>query len=71
MKLNSEEHDRMKEMIESEIFSEVDTWKRKFCELNRDYHQLQEHNWMVGAELEAKKSKKHAHTEATLKYETY
>lgn len=39
LKMYSEENERM---IERESSSEVDKWKAKFCELNKDYHQLQE-----------------------------
>jgi len=42
-----EENDRMRQQLTSnqntrDFENEVDTWKRKFCQLNRDYHILQE-----------------------------
>jgi hypothetical protein len=36
----------------------VDTWKKKYVELNREYHKLNEDFTMVEAELESLKNKK-------------
>lgn len=38
LKVNVEENGTLKELLERGVSNEVETWKKKFCSLNRDYH---------------------------------